>query len=65
MDIIDFLQKTIEEEKASEARYRRQAEEADDPETMALLESLAEDELKHQRVLKEKLMVLKLKQAKG
>lgn len=65
MDIIKFLQAAIAEEKASEASYRRFAEDADDPETRAMFESLAEDELKHQRVLKEKLMALKLKRAKG
>lgn len=65
MDIIDFLQRAIDEEKASEAHYRRFAEDADDPETRAMFESLAEDELKHQRVLKEKLMALKLKRARS
>jgi len=65
MDIIDFLQRAIDEEKASEAHYRRFAVDADDPETRAMFESLAEDELKHQRVLKEKMVALKLKKAKN
>ena len=65
MDIIEFLQSAIEEEKASEARYRRFAEEANNPETRAMFESLADDELKHQCVLKEKMVGLKLKKAKN
>jgi rubrerythrin len=65
MDIIEFLQKAISDEKVSETHYRKFAEDAEDPETRAMLESLAEDELKHQRVLKEKMIALKLKRAKG
>jgi rubrerythrin len=64
MDIVEFLQKALTDEKVSESLYRRFAEDADDPETRAMLEGLAEDELKHQRVLKEKLIALKLKRAK-
>jgi len=61
MDILQMLQKAIQDEQASEALYRRWAEEAQDAESRAVFEAMAQDERRHQEVLREKLLARKLK----
>jgi len=65
MDIFEALEKAIENEKAAHAYYRKCAEEAEDPQTRAIFETLAEDELRHQKVLKERLLAVKLRKQKS
>lgn len=54
----------MEEEEKSREFYLRCAEEAQDPESRAVFETMARDEEAHRRILKERIMALKLRREK-
>jgi rubrerythrin len=64
VDIIEALKKAMEEEEKSREFYLRCAEEAQDPESRAVFETMARDEEAHRRILKERIMALKLRREK-
>ena len=57
-DIRDILRKALEKEAASYQEYLEAAKNTSDPEAKSLLEQLAQDELRHQQVLKTQLELL-------
>ncbi len=61
MDIIEALKKALEEEKSSRDLYRQCAEEAEDAETRAIFEAMAQDEEHHFSVIKERLTAIMLR----
>jgi rubrerythrin len=65
VDIIEALKKAMEEEEKSREFYLRCAEEAQDPESRAVFETMARDEEAHRRILKERIMALKLRREKA
>jgi rubrerythrin len=65
VDIIEALKKAIEDEEKSRDFYLRCAEEAEDPESRAVFETMARDEEAHRRVLKERIMAIKLRREKA
>lgn len=60
MDIEKLIENAIKEEGANKVKYKKAAAEAEDPATRAMLEQLARDEEKHERILKDALIALKL-----
>lgn len=57
-DIREILRKALEKEAASYQEYLEAANNTSDPEAKSLLEQLAQDELRHQQVLKTELELL-------
>lgn len=60
MDLINLLEKAIENERQAAAMYRQGAEMAGDPETRTFFEQLVKWETDHERILKDRLATLKL-----
>ena len=60
MDVIQLIEEAIENEKKAAERYRQGAAMADDPETRTLFEQLVRWEQDHERVLRERLTILRL-----
>ncbi len=58
--MIKLIEEAIENEKMAAEKYRRGAESAEDPETRSLFEQLVRWEQDHERILRERLAVLKL-----
>lgn len=65
MDIIEALKKAIGDEERSREFYLKCAEEAEDPESRAIFETMARDEEAHRRILKERLMAIKLRRERA
>ena len=65
MDVIKILEEAMADEKIDYRHYKTLAQEADDPESRAIFEALANEEEKHYRVLKERLTALKLRRQKA
>lgn len=65
MDIVEALKKAIGDEERSREFYLKCAEEAEDPESRAIFETMARDEEAHRRILKERLMAIKLRREKA
>lgn len=65
MDVIKILEEAMADEKIDYRHYKTLALEADDPESRAIFEALANEEEKHYRVLKERLTALKLRRQKA
>lgn len=53
------------DEERSREFYLKCAEEAEDPESRAIFETMARDEEAHRRILKERLMAIKLRREKA
>jgi len=60
MDIIEFIEKAIEKEKADKEKYQKMSEEAEDPEARMVFAQLARDEESHEKALRERLTALKM-----
>lgn len=60
MDLIKLIEDAIENEKRAAAMYRKGAELSDDPETRTFFEQLVKWEKEHERILRDRLAVLKL-----
>ncbi len=60
MDSLTLLEEAIEAERNAYERYRDGAENAEDPQTRALLAELAADEAGHEERLRRRLKALKL-----
>jgi rubrerythrin len=60
MGIIAILEGAIKAERNAREEYLKLAGEATDPETRAVLEQLARDEMEHENTLKERLEAVKL-----
>jgi rubrerythrin len=65
VDIIEALKKAMGDEERSREFYLKCAEEAEDPESRAIFETMARDEEAHRRILKERLMAIKLRREKA
>jgi rubrerythrin len=65
VDIVEALKKAIGDEERSREFYLKCAEEAEDPESRAIFETMARDEEAHRRILKERLMAIKLRREKA
>jgi rubrerythrin len=65
MDLIKILEEAIIGEKKDYEFYKKLATEAEDPESRAIFETLAGDEEKHYKALKERLMALKLRRQRS
>jgi rubrerythrin len=65
MGIIEILEGAIEGERNAREKYLKLAGDANDPETRAILEQLAQDEEGHVAVLRKRLAAIKLMQDLG
>ena len=59
-ELIKKIEAAIEDERQAQIDYKKAAEMAEDPETRAFFEQLAQDEEGHEKVLKRRLAALKL-----
>ena len=59
MELLKILEEAIREEKASAQRYRRGEELAGDPDAKKMFKKLVDDEVMHEKVLKERYYEIK------
>ncbi len=57
--LLVILEEAIAEEKMSAARYRTGARLADDPQLIAMFQKLADDEVEHEKALKQRYYEIK------
>jgi len=60
MNLVEVLQKAINNEEEAARNYREMASQADDPETRLMLEQIAREEESHFKRLSERLKAIKL-----